>query len=383
MDKSNFTCFQLKDESVYFGEAIYQNEQGQVFDPKQDQEAANKGKPVRHGFGIQLFGTTSDEFLCKYEGYWDKDRMHGICRCWFPDKSTYEGHMKYNVKEGAGKFKWANGDEYDGIWRNNRFEGAGTFRHNSGNVLSGIFKNNYFMRANDQFINPFLSGEEIDQFIKRKNEINLLKEKNKKQKLFFFEKVNKIEDLAQLIKKSNQNNRIPLIFSSKQLGASINEIFNQIQQLDKRSWYDFDLRQAFYLKKQNVQQLKQYMAKTKKNLSNVLVKGETFVVNLDDSASAQYDEIFYPDIREFYNSSSFPSQIWNIEYLNRHEVFEKIIADTENFLKMVVSNDFTLAVWSKYKIDDSVDNKKIIEKIERRFSSIIPMIKIDLIMITQ
>ena len=45
------------------------------------------------------------------------------------------------------------------------------------------------MKNNDLFINPFLSGEEIEEFIERKNEINSLKEKNKKQKLFFFEKV--------------------------------------------------------------------------------------------------------------------------------------------------------------------------------------------------
>ncbi len=36
------------------------------------------------------------------------------------------------------------------------------------------------MKTNDLFINPFLSGEEIEEFIKRKNEINVLKEKNRK-----------------------------------------------------------------------------------------------------------------------------------------------------------------------------------------------------------
>lgn len=117
-------------------------------------------------------------------------------------------------------------------------------------------------------------------------------------------------------------------------------------------------------------------------MSNVLVKGETFVINLDESANAvNYEEIFYPDIREFYNSSSLPSQIWTIEHLQRHEVYEKVIADTDNHLKMEISKDFSLAVWSKYKLDQDLDNKKIIEKIERRFSSIIPIIKIDLIML--
>ena len=99
--------------------------------------------------------------------------------------------MKYDIKEGFGKFTWGNGDCYEGNWRNNRFEGAGTFTHHTviffiylkffqGNVLKGIFKNNYFIKGNDLFVNPFYSEEEIEEFIKMKNEINLLKEKNKK-----------------------------------------------------------------------------------------------------------------------------------------------------------------------------------------------------------
>ena len=50
---------------------------------------------------------------------------------------------------------------------------------------------------------------------------------------------------------------------------------------------------------------------------------------------------------------------------------------------MEVSNNFNVCVWSKYKIDEEIESKKIIEKIERRFSNIIPMIKIDLIMIIE
>jgi len=37
--------------------------------------------------------------------------------------------MKYNAKDGSGKYIWANGDEYNGSWKNNRFEGSGSFKH--------------------------------------------------------------------------------------------------------------------------------------------------------------------------------------------------------------------------------------------------------------
>jgi hypothetical protein len=45
-------------------------------------------------------------------------------------------------------------------------------------------------------------------------------------------------------------------------------------------------------------------------LSAAITKGDLFIINLDESAVA-YDEIFYPDIREFYQAGYFPSQIWS------------------------------------------------------------------------
>lgn len=42
-----------------------------------------------------------------------------------------------------------------------------------------------------------------------------------------------------------------------------------------------------------------YLNSVKSDLSNVLAKGEAFIINLDESDCA-YEEIFYPDIREFY-----------------------------------------------------------------------------------
>jgi len=68
-----------------------------------------------------LFGTTTDNYLCKYEGYWEKDKKHGEAKCCFPDKAIYEGQMKNDLKEGYGKFIWPNGDVYEGNWKNNRF----------------------------------------------------------------------------------------------------------------------------------------------------------------------------------------------------------------------------------------------------------------------
>ena len=37
--------------------------------------------------------------------------------------------MKFNIKDGFGRFTWANGDAYEGNWRNDRLEGGGSFEH--------------------------------------------------------------------------------------------------------------------------------------------------------------------------------------------------------------------------------------------------------------
>ncbi|KRX01797.1 hypothetical protein PPERSA_00507 [Pseudocohnilembus persalinus] len=329
VDKSNFICLQCKDESIYFGEVQYLDEQNKLHDPAQDPQAKENGKPVRHGYGIQLYGTTKENFLCKYEGQWVLDKQNGDCRMEFPDKAIYVGNIKDGVKEGFGKFIWPNGDIYEGNWRNNRFEGGGTFTHHDGHMHKGLFKNNYYVFEGEVFINPFLSSQEADEFLARRSEISQIKEKNNKQKLFFFKKTDSFQQLAEDINFSNKNKRIPLIMTSKY---------------------------------------------------NVLMRGQTFIINVDES-DVPYDEIYYPDIREFYKPTCLPQQIWELDELRKYPVFEKIIANTDNQFVHNVSENFNICVWTKYKLDEIMENKSIIEKIERRFSSLLPLIKLDFIML--
>lgn len=72
------------------------------------------------------------------------------------------------------------------------------------------------------------------------------------------------------------------------------------------------------------------MKNIKQNLSNTLVKGDLFVINLDDSKNTVYNEIYYPDFNEFYHYESFPRQIWQLDELKKFQVYEKIISNTKN-----------------------------------------------------
>ena len=59
-----------------------------------------------------------------------------------------------------------------------------------------------------------------------------------------------------------------------------------------------------------------------------MTKGEIFCVNLDDT-KMPFDEIYDPDIREFFNASTLPSQLFNLDELNNPEVHESLLLETE------------------------------------------------------
>ena len=184
VNKDNFKCFQSTDSSVYYGEAEWMDEENKLVYNKDelDEEAQAKLKQVRHGLGVQLYGTTPEGISCKYEGKWDKDKRHGEGASVFPDGGTYQGNWRSDAFDGFGRFEWGNGagHVYEGNWKDGRMDGGGEFVNGkSQNSLKGIFKNNYFNQDNQHFINPFLNQVEMEEFIKRSQQHSVTAAKEK------------------------------------------------------------------------------------------------------------------------------------------------------------------------------------------------------------
>lgn len=75
-------------------------------------------------------------------------------------------------------------------------------------------------------------------------------------------------------------------------------------------------------------------------LSNAIYKGGMFIINIDDCERINYENNYDPDIRQFYSSFNFPSQIWNLDKFYKPEVYEKVCAGTEIKLIGKVSAEF-------------------------------------------
>ena len=75
-----------------------------------------------------------------------------------------------------------------------------------------------------------------------------------------------------------------------------------------------------------------------------MVKGDIYVINVDDS-EAKYEEIYDPDVWEFYSPNHFPAQIWNYSSLFKPDIFEKLYAGTENKFITKVSKNFHVSLF--------------------------------------
>jgi hypothetical protein len=86
-----------------------------------------------------------------------------------------------------------------------------------------------------------------------------------------------------------------------------------------------------------------FMVGIKKSLSKVMAEGGVFIINIDDS-DVIYENLYDPDLKEFYSNTSFPSQILNLTQLGIKEVHQRVLAGTEHSGK-ALSPDFKVGLF--------------------------------------
>jgi hypothetical protein len=170
INNGNWKCYQLKDLGIYYGEIAYMKNSGEiVLEESLTPEEKHSLSKIRHGQGVQLFPTTSQDILCKYQGEWFKDKRHGKGECYYPNGDAYKGAFQNDKRHGLGVYDWTDGKKYEGEWKNDMMEGKGTFIHPSSFELKGDFKSNYYL-FNDLILNPFIEGEKFKEEIRLQEE---------------------------------------------------------------------------------------------------------------------------------------------------------------------------------------------------------------------
>lgn len=107
---------------------------------------------------------------------------------------------------------------------------------------------------------------------------------------------------------------------------------------------------------------------------SVIKDGGSLIINLDES-QVDYKQIFYPELKEFYDTNGFNNNTWSRDLIKRKEIAEKLIGNNQ------INSNYLLAVWSKIKLDQGLNGERVREKLQLRFETILPIIKIDIIFI--
>lgn len=370
-DKSKWRCFQLPDNSVYYGEVGYLKDNGEVV----DDNIGGALPVVRHGHGVQIYGTNSEGILCKYEGMFHNNKRHGQANCVFPDGSVYFGGLKWEKKHGYGKFTWADGRSYEGNWKDDRMDGNGTFRHPSGYSLKGSFRSNYYIMG-EILINPLLSEQEIQTDFQLQEKYRAMRKHQEDAiiRAVNLHSINSLNSLSEEISAIDSLGRLSFILATQQSILTKRDIVEKLRAL-RPNLYELDLRMLSQLKKeQGKDAVRKYVRDTVKA---ALTEGSVLLLNIDDS-TVHYEELYDPDIHDLYHINSFPVQIlYPLEMKSKFEIWKTFRAVEEN---LTLNKNYLLVIWSKFRIDHSLDAQDILAKFEKRFGQSLPLEAVDLIL---
>ena len=89
------------------------------------------------GYGVYIY---SPQVGDKYEGFMKNGLREGTGKYTWADGSTYEGGYKNDMKDGEGTYSWADGSSYRGTFKNDVKDGQGTFIFANGDKYEGDFK---------------------------------------------------------------------------------------------------------------------------------------------------------------------------------------------------------------------------------------------------
>lgn len=363
--KTSFRAFNFKDGSVYYGETAYLDEEGNVVLDlaKIDDTKIKQLKLIRHGFGVQLFGVEDTNYLCKYEGQWEKDNRTGKGICFFSDKSSYEGGLEKGIFNGFGKFTWNNSNVYIGEWKNGKLDGEGEFKHYDGHILKGTFRNNYYMEENVDkqgfiFLNPFMEISSLD--VNRNHTLVTSSQKKINRSLLEEDflcgiKLNEFSSLSSLINKIIvEKDKTP--FFIKDANVTKREVIGFIESSLQTKVIEIDFR-SIHSSIESSEYKKEELQKLEEKVAYCIFNGCCLFLNYDDNS--EYQKLFDPPLSHYFKKLQFSPYMFTPSKFKVPEIFKHFSKQDHLRREKPLNPEFKFVVYSKCNIGKSdVINKQ-------------------------
>lgn len=110
-----------------------------------------------------------------------------------------------------------------------------------------------------------------------------------------------------------------------------------------------------------------------------MVKGLVLILNFDD-CSIKYEELFDPDIKEFYSQNLLSSFMWTPTIFNKKECWESHIKNRPDFK---LDYNFKFVVYSKFVVESDLPEHDLINVIEKRFEKSLPLKSSNVIIVSK
>ena len=108
-----------------------------------------------------------------------------------------------------------------------------------------------------------------------------------------------------------------------------------------------------------------------------MTKGIPLVLNFDDCC-LKYEEVFDPDIKEFYANFQLSPYLWKPEEFKKQKCWQNHF---KNNLQYRLHKDFKFLVYSRFVIDNELQEHDLINVIEKRFEKSFPLKNINCVAI--
>ena len=257
-------------------------------------------------------------------------------------------------------------------------DGEGYFKHYDGHTMTGTFNNNYFYNKElGSFISPFLTNEEMESF-KLKNIDFTSKSKNQFEK-FSRENLIKITNQIELmtaIEETYKSNKIPLLLRSEEKKVEKEDILN----LFMNHYREIDLRYSFMkLHETSLGLNTQIFEEVKQSVTEAMSQGLFLFLNFDD-CKEKYEYTYDPDIREFYGNMMLSPLMWNPSLFFQPKCSN---AHLNNRPDLKMDKNFKLICYSKFLVDEKIQEHDLLNDIEKRFEKCFPLVNMNVIIYSE
>ena len=107
---------------------------------------------------------------------------------------------------------------------------------------------------------------------------------------------------------------------------------------------------------------------------NVVKNQGILILNVDDS-ECKYEDLYEPDIKEFYSDRGFPPQMWSPDELLDKDIWGEYAREERSMYitEQPPVDGYMILVWSKYELNEVQEAFKLMQRVKQRFENCLPL----------